>query len=119
LVVVVVVVRIKERLSAVLSTNLSHPPPPSSCFDGQYWGDSSPEAKDLISQMLTVDPKLRPSAKELLKHPWLQASAEVLRSKDLASTKVEMKKWAARRRLKAAVTSVVAIRRMTTLLGRR
>jgi hypothetical protein len=66
--------------------------------------------------MLTVDPAKRPSAKALLQHPWLKASAELLRANDLGGTRAEMKKWVARRRLKAAMTGVLAINRMSSLL---
>ncbi|OQR82909.1 calcium/calmodulin-dependent protein kinase [Achlya hypogyna] len=35
------------------------------------WNEVSQEAKDFVSRALELDPKKRPSAKELLKDPWL------------------------------------------------
>ena len=85
-------------------------------FHEQYWGEVSPDAKDLISQMLTVDPAKRPSAATLLQHPWLAGSEELLRSRRLGATQDEIKKWVARRRLKAAATGLIAVRRMGGLV---
>ena len=39
-------------------------------FPKEEWSQVSEEAKQLISLMLTFDPATRPSAGELLKHPW-------------------------------------------------
>lgn len=39
-------------------------------FRGEAWEIVSPEARDLISSMLQVDPHLRLSAAEVLEHPW-------------------------------------------------
>lgn len=35
----------------------------------------SPEVRDLLSQMLTVDPEARISLKQVLGHPWVAGSA--------------------------------------------
>jgi serine/threonine protein kinase len=77
----------------------------------------SVEAKDLISQMLTVDPAQRPSAQRLLEHPWLAQSPELLRTKGLGGTQAELKRWTAKRRLKAATRSIMAVRRMGGIMG--
>lgn len=42
-------------------------------FHDEYWSDISPEAKDLIAKMLTVDPKKRLTAEQALEHPYLKA----------------------------------------------
>lgn len=44
-------------------------------FSGSIWRQTSPAAKDCIRAMLTPDPEQRPSAAELLRHPWLAAAA--------------------------------------------
>ncbi len=39
-------------------------------FSGLPWGQVSGTAKDMIRQMLRKDPEQRPSAQQLLQHPW-------------------------------------------------
>jgi calcium/calmodulin-dependent protein kinase I len=46
-------------------------------FDSPFWDPVSDAAKDLVTQMLTLDPRKRPTASELLEHPWINSS-EVL-----------------------------------------
>ena len=41
-------------------------------FHPEYWGHVSPEAKELVSRMLTKDTKARVSAAEALAHPWVR-----------------------------------------------
>ena len=43
-------------------------------FHKDCWGSVSSEAKDFLTQILQTDPKVRPSARELLSHPWLKSS---------------------------------------------
>jgi len=45
-------------------------------MEGEEWESISDEAKDLIKKMLTMDYKLRPSAKECLTHPWFKTMIE-------------------------------------------
>ncbi|SCV04888.1 LANO_0G13630g1_1 [Lachancea nothofagi CBS 11611] len=40
-------------------------------FHKPYWSSISDEAKDFILNALTVDPHHRPTASELLRHPWI------------------------------------------------
>jgi serine/threonine protein kinase len=40
-------------------------------FHNEEWKSISPSVKELITSMLTLDPALRPSAKEVLNHPWM------------------------------------------------
>lgn len=41
-------------------------------FPDDLWCGISDDAKDLISQLLKTDAKLRPSAEAVLQHPWLR-----------------------------------------------
>ena len=49
-------------------------------FDDLTEGEISDELKDLISQMLDPSPDTRPSAGQVLEHPWFKLGGEVLRS---------------------------------------
>lgn len=40
-------------------------------FPSPYWDDVSDVAKDLIKNILVVDPKKRMTAEEILAHPWV------------------------------------------------
>jgi calcium/calmodulin-dependent protein kinase I len=40
-------------------------------FPSPYWDEISDMAKDLIKQILVVDPKKRMTAEEILNHPWV------------------------------------------------
>ena len=41
-------------------------------FPEEQWQSISEEAKDLIRQLLQMNANLRPSAQQVLQHPWLQ-----------------------------------------------
>lgn len=45
-------------------------------MDGKIWQKVSSDAKDLIKQMLTVDYKKRPFAKEAQQHPWFASAPQ-------------------------------------------
>ena len=51
---------------------------PEHCFLLQFpspeWDTVTPEAKNLINQMLTINPAKRITAHEALKHPWVCVS---------------------------------------------
>lgn len=49
------------------------PVPPQ--FPSPEWDTVTPEAKNLINQMLTINPAKRITAHEALKHPWVCVSA--------------------------------------------
>jgi calcium/calmodulin-dependent protein kinase I len=84
-------------------------------FHPQYWENISAEAKDLISQMLTVDPTKRPSAAELLNHPWIHKDEGDLKEKDLKGTLAELKRFNGKRKFRAAVDAVLATQRITNI----
>jgi len=43
-------------------------------FSNKVWDDISPAAKDLITQMLTLNEEDRPTAQQCLEHPWFKAN---------------------------------------------
>jgi len=84
-------------------------------FHEEYWGSVSKEAKNLISSLLTVDPKRRLSAPEALQNSWILGDDEELAKKDLGANLEEFKKFNAKRKFKAVVTSVIAVNKLTSL----
>ena len=45
-------------------------------YPDEYWAHVSEEAKDLIDNLLMVDPAARFTATQALQHPWLQGAAK-------------------------------------------
>jgi serine/threonine protein kinase/Ca2+-binding EF-hand superfamily protein len=59
-------------------------------FRRSAWTEVSAEAKDFIKILLNKDPEQRPSAKDALKHPWLQTSFHVgKKARPLSTTVVQ------------------------------
>ena len=76
-------------------------------FPDPYWTEISDSAKDLVRRLLTVDPKARYTAAQVLTHPWITGGAS---SKPLAeghTTRLMMLQ--ARRRLRKGVQMIIAI----------
>lgn len=55
-------------------------------FYEEDWDKISQDAKDLISQLLVVDPKRRMGVDEALRSRWITQDAEFLSSKDLSDS---------------------------------
>ena len=51
-------------------------------LDDDEWKFVSSEAKDLIRKMLSKDPSKRPTALQVLRHPWFAMDASELRLKE-------------------------------------
>ncbi|PNW84417.1 hypothetical protein CHLRE_03g144484v5 [Chlamydomonas reinhardtii] len=79
------------------------------CFTGLVWEVVSDSAKDLIRQLLTPDPAQRPSAAQLLSHPWFHEAASLQRP--LGQRMItNLKQFAAACRLQKLAALVVAKR---------
>jgi len=64
----------------------------------------SPEAKDLLKRMLTIDVNSRISAVDALQHPWLiKAKQGELNKKDMKKTLENLKNFSAGGKLKQAL----------------
>lgn len=87
-------------------------------FHEDYWSNTSKEAINMIQQMLCVDQKKRWTAEQLLQHPWIKMGDETLQAKDLTGSIAVMKKFNAKRRLRAAADAVILANRMNRLLGK-
>ncbi|KAH1005753.1 hypothetical protein HUJ04_006678 [Dendroctonus ponderosae] len=70
------------------------------------WEFISDSAKDLIHQMLTVDPNQRITIQEVLNHRWLRDRDKALRL-HLNDTIDELKKYNGRRKLKTCILNTV------------
>ncbi|KAG7386188.1 hypothetical protein PHYPSEUDO_000509 [Phytophthora pseudosyringae] len=73
-------------------------------FDSPYWDHVSDDAKDLISQMLVVDPEKRATVDQLLAHRWVTGTE--VATVQLTSALEELRRFNARRKFKAAVSTV-------------
>ncbi|CAI5702446.1 unnamed protein product [Peronospora effusa] len=73
-------------------------------FDSPYWDHVSDDAKDLISQMLVVDPEKRATVDQLLAHRWVTGTE--IATVQLTSALEELRRFNARRKFKAAVSTV-------------
>lgn len=84
-------------------------------FPDPYWSEISKEAKDLVSGLLTVNPKTRLTPAKVMAHPWV--------SGDAASDKKfsdehnnRFKTLQARRILRRGVRSIIAVNRFSRQL---
>ncbi|TYI24038.1 hypothetical protein ES332_A06G205700v1 [Gossypium tomentosum] len=92
-------------------------------FDERTWKNISSSAKHLISNLLQVDPDRRPSAEQLLAHPWVIGDSAKQEQID-AEVVSRLQSFNARRKLRAAaiasvLSSKVLLRtkRLRSLLG--
>uniref|UniRef100_A0A8D1Q4G3 Calcium/calmodulin dependent protein kinase II alpha n=1 Tax=Sus scrofa TaxID=9823 RepID=A0A8D1Q4G3_PIG len=69
-------------------------------FPSPEWDTVTPEAKDLINKMLTINPSKRITAAEALKHPWISHRSTVASCMHRQETVDCLKKFNARRKLK-------------------
>lgn len=61
-------------------------------FHDKYWSEISESAKDMISNLLQVEPRLRLNAEDALRCEWMGLDAEVLASKDLSAGRDQMER---------------------------
>uniref|UniRef100_A0A8B9FWQ5 calcium/calmodulin-dependent protein kinase n=1 Tax=Amazona collaria TaxID=241587 RepID=A0A8B9FWQ5_9PSIT len=74
-------------------------------FPSPEWDTVTPEAKDLINKMLTINPAKRITASEALKHPWICQRSTVASMMHRQETVDCLKKFNARRKLKVRMKS--------------
>ncbi|XP_005988254.1 calcium/calmodulin-dependent protein kinase type II subunit beta isoform X1 [Latimeria chalumnae] len=80
-------------------------------FPSPEWDTVTPEAKNLINQMLTINPAKRITAQEALRHPWVCQRSTVASMMHRQETVECLKKFNARRKLKGAIlTTMLATR---------
>jgi len=78
-------------------------------FPSPEWDEISADVKDLVTQMLNLDPGLRPSAREALSHPWLnQASHQQLNSTAASAIFRNLQTFKVERTLQKATLTFIA-----------
>ena len=82
-------------------------------FPSPWWDKISKPAKDLVNGLLTIDPKKRLTADQVLKDPWINGNAP---KDQLPETIKSLKKYNASRKLKKAALGVMAQNRLTKAL---
>ncbi|XP_076140165.1 calcium/calmodulin-dependent protein kinase type II subunit beta isoform X2 [Alosa pseudoharengus] len=80
-------------------------------FPSPEWDTVTPEAKNLINQMLTINPAKRINAQEALKHPWVCQRSTVASMMHRQETVECLKKFNARRKLKGAILTTMLVSR--------
>ncbi|XP_052762738.1 calcium/calmodulin-dependent protein kinase type II delta chain-like isoform X1 [Mya arenaria] len=89
-------------------------------YPSPEWDTVTPEAKNLINSMLTVNPSKRITAQEALKHPWICDWDTLQRERVAAAVHRQetvdcLKKFNARRKLKGAIlTTMLATRNFSS-----
>uniref|UniRef100_T1INT6 calcium/calmodulin-dependent protein kinase n=1 Tax=Strigamia maritima TaxID=126957 RepID=T1INT6_STRMM len=84
-------------------------------YPSPEWDTVTPEAKNLINSMLTVNPAKRIVAADALKHPWICQRERVASVVHRQETVDCLKKFNARRKLKGAIlTTMLATRNFST-----
>ncbi|KAK6171562.1 hypothetical protein SNE40_019722 [Patella caerulea] len=84
-------------------------------YPSPEWDTVTPEAKNLINSMLTVNPAKRINASEALKHPWICQRERVASVVHRQETVDCLKKFNARRKLKGAIlTTMLATRNFSS-----
>uniref|UniRef100_A0A672LWB7 calcium/calmodulin-dependent protein kinase n=1 Tax=Sinocyclocheilus grahami TaxID=75366 RepID=A0A672LWB7_SINGR len=74
-------------------------------FPSPEWDTVTPEAKNLINQMLTINPAKRITAEQALKHPWVCQRSTVASMMHRQETVECLRKFNARRKLKGSTES--------------
>ncbi|KAM4532034.1 calcium/calmodulin-dependent protein kinase type II subunit beta isoform 2-T3 [Fundulus diaphanus] len=80
-------------------------------FPSPEWDTVTPEAKNLINQMLTINPAKRITAQGALKHPWVCQRSTVASMMHRQETVECLKKFNARRKLKGAILTTMLVSR--------
>ncbi|XP_072292527.1 calcium/calmodulin-dependent protein kinase type II delta chain isoform X12 [Eucyclogobius newberryi] len=80
-------------------------------FPSPEWDTVTPEAKNLINQMLTINPAKRITADQAIKHPWVCQRSTVASMMHRQETVECLRKFNARRKLKGAILTTMLVSR--------
>ena len=84
-------------------------------FDSPYWDPVSEQAKDLIRGLLTIDPKKRLTVDDVLSHAWTNSKVS---DKDITPALGELRKFNARRKLRAGAKAALAAAAFTNIASK-
>lgn len=84
-------------------------------FHDEYWSDISEDGKSLIKSLMCVDTDKRLMAEEALASKWMQTGDEALEGKGLGKNLAKFKAFNAKRKLKAAVSTIMAANKLASL----
>lgn len=81
----------------------------------EYWKDVSEDGKNLIRQLLKVDPKERLTIEQVLENKWVNMEDKEEESNDITKALKEMKKYQARKKWKMGFNAITAANRISQL----
>jgi len=88
-------------------------------FEKEDWQHISEEAKDLITKLLDRDPTKRLTAEEAKKHSWITKTITSTNERGLGKVyQKRMRRYVAVQRMRAGVTTMIAMWRMAKILKR-
>lgn len=82
---------------------------------GNNWGKVSQAAKDIITHMMDPNPETRYTVEQCLDSPWLR---EEQSDAELGGVAHEIRRFQAKKKMRAAVRSVMAMNKMKALLSK-
>ena len=85
------------------------------CFHDKYWSDISDAAKDMISQLLQIDPEVRYSAEAALQCPWMSIEDTELMVTDLSAAQQGLQKRAAATEGQSKQSGIRALSKLESL----
>lgn len=85
-------------------------------FDSPYWDNISQAAKEFIELLICVDPNLRYTCKQALKHPWIEDAGNVANDSNIHQSVAEqLKRTLIKHKWKQAYNATSVIRQMRKL----
>ena len=87
-------------------------------FHEEYWSEVSTGARDLISGLLCVDARRRMTAADALRSDWIAVAEDgALERNVMGSSLRNLRKFNGKRKLRAAVASVIAVNRIQNFMA--
>lgn len=99
----------KKMFTQIKSGRYTYPSP--------EWDTVTIDAKDLIDGMLTIDQDKRFTADHILAHPWIKNRERVAAAMHRQDTIAGLKRFNARRKLKAAMHTAMLVTRKSTVFN--